>query len=88
MWGNEVKQRPDFRCRELPYSQIELANVPQVFGNLLRAELKRCGIGDDFGLQIWHVEELENLFELIPRDEFVPIIESKSSGPDPPLCSG
>lgn len=48
--------------------------------NLLDAELKAAGISA-FQFQIWHIEELENLFEIIQPSDFLRAVAEKSKDP-------
>jgi hypothetical protein len=58
------------------YDRIQFANTPAVLGNLLQGELRAAGI-TGFDFQIWHIEEVENLCELLPRDEFIRVVAKK-----------
>ena len=48
----------------LLYDQILFANKPETLRNVLDSELRSSGIAD-FRYQVWHMEKLENLFELV-----------------------
>jgi hypothetical protein len=60
----------------LLYDQIQFANKPEALRNILDAELRSSGI-TDFQYQVWHVEELENLLELIPAKDLARVITKK-----------
>ena len=60
----------------LLYDQIQFANKPEALRNLLDAELRSSGI-EQFQYQVWHVEELENLFELVTTGDIARVIVTK-----------
>jgi hypothetical protein len=60
----------------LIHDRIEYANHPQTFRNLLDAELRAAGI-QGFRYQLWHLEEIENLFEIIPSTSIGSALEEK-----------
>jgi hypothetical protein len=60
----------------LLYDQIQFANKPEALRNALDAELRACGIAE-FRFQVWHVEELENLFELVAAGDLARVIAKK-----------
>ena len=60
----------------LLYDHVQQANGPQTLRNLLLRELKRAEI-PEFPFQIWHIEELENLFELCGQDGFWDVVSEK-----------
>ena len=60
------------------HDRIEYANHPQTFGNFLNAELRAAGI-QGFSYQVWHLEEIENLFEIIPSTSIGSALEEKIS---------
>jgi hypothetical protein len=64
----------------LIHDRIEYANHPQTFRNLLDAELRAAGI-QGFKYQVWHLEEIENLFEIIPPTSIGPALEEKFLNP-------
>ncbi len=63
----------------LLYDQIQFANKPEALRNVLDAELRACGIAD-FRFQVWHVEELENLLELVAAGDLARVIAKKFEG--------
>ncbi len=62
------------------YDQIQHANKKSVLGNILDSALRRAGIAD-FDYQIWHIEELENLLELVPEGDLVVQVRRKWEDP-------
>jgi len=60
----------------LLYDQIQFANKPETLRNILDSELRSSGI-EDFGYQVWHLEEVENLFELFAAEEIARVIARK-----------
>lgn len=52
------------------YDHIEQANVRPVVRNLLDSALHHAGVAD-LPYQIWHIQELENLFQLVPEAELI-----------------
>jgi hypothetical protein len=60
----------------LLYDQIQFANKPEALRNVLDAELAAAGIAN-FQYQVWHVEELENLFELVALGDVSRVITEK-----------
>jgi hypothetical protein len=51
----------------LIFDDIAFANAPEVLGNIIRDELKSCGV-EDFTYQIWQFEHLEWLAQFAGRD--------------------
>ncbi len=62
------------------YDQIQHANKKPVLGNILDSALRKAGIAD-FDYQIWHIEELENLLELVPEGDLVVQVRRKWEDP-------
>jgi hypothetical protein len=62
------------------YDQIQHANARKVLRNLLDSVLHKAGIVN-FNYQIWHVEELENLLDLVPEADLVPQVQRKWEDP-------
>jgi hypothetical protein len=60
----------------LIYDRIDYANHPQTLRNLLDAELIKSGI-HGFRYQLWHLEEIENAFELVPLKDIGSALEEK-----------
>lgn len=60
------------------YDRIQHGNAPHVLGNIIKKELAYTGI-TDFDFQIWHIEEVENLCELLPAEEFIRVVAKKFS---------
>jgi len=60
------------------YDRIQHGNAPQVLGNIIKKELDCEGIAS-FDFQIWHIEEVENLCELLPAEEFIRVVAKKFS---------
>jgi len=63
----------------LLYDRVQQANAPQTLRNLLLHELREAGI-PEFPFQIWHIEELENLYELCGRAGFLEVVREKFDG--------
>jgi hypothetical protein len=58
------------------YDQVQFANKPETLKRLLDDELSQSGtILHPY--QIWHLEELENLYELIPEDQVIARVAEK-----------
>jgi hypothetical protein len=64
----------------LLYDRIEYANKPETLRNLLDAELRTAGI-TGFEYQIWHLEEIENMFELLSPADVCSTMEEKFYNP-------
>ena len=62
------------------YDQIQHGNSKPVLGNLLDSALRDAGIAN-FDYQIWHIEELENLLELVPEADLILQIRRKWEDP-------
>jgi hypothetical protein len=60
----------------LLHDQISFANKPECLKNIIDADLRTNAIFD-FNYQIWHIEELENLVDLIAREKILGTIEEK-----------
>ncbi len=60
----------------LLYDQIRMANKAETFRNVLEAELNSAGIAN-FRFQVWHVEELENLYDLVPKANIMATVAKK-----------
>ena len=63
------------------HDQIQHANHKKVLGNILDSALSKAGISD-FDYQIWHIEELENLLELVPEGDLAVRIWRKWEDPE------
>ena len=64
----------------LLYDQLKNANAREVLRAILNEELGKVGI-PEFGHQIWHVEELENLLKLVPEGDLVGRFQTKWTDP-------
>ncbi|MGB8475510.1 MAG: hypothetical protein WCE61_15620, partial [Candidatus Acidiferrum sp.] len=64
----------------LIYDRIGYANHPRALRNLLDAELAASGI-QGFDYQIWHIEEIEHLLEILPLIELANFLEDKFLSP-------
>jgi hypothetical protein len=62
------------------HDQVQFANKPETLKDLLDDEIKESG-SIPHPYQIWHLEELENLYELIPEDQVVARIAEKFATP-------
>jgi hypothetical protein len=64
----------------LLYDHMEQANARPVLRNLLDPALHQTGVAD-LNYQIWHIQELENLFQLVPEAELIARIQGKWEHP-------
>lgn len=65
----------------LLHDQLHYANSTEVLRGLLDAELDAAG-AKGFDYQVWHVEEMENMLEMVSKDELLLFIEQKFNNPE------
>jgi hypothetical protein len=62
------------------YDHIEQANARPVLRHFLDAALHQAGVAD-LQYQIWHIQELENFFQLVPEAELIARLRGKWEHP-------